>query len=221
MNNIEASEMYASMLIKGDLIPKNIEEASQIVEHLIQLNSPNSKKLWFEIELTKTKPDYRKIENYLGEMIFKRNTEALVIYAKFCLMKKEEEQNDQNKYMYEARKYITMAVDYVYLDAKKMLRDLNKEEEEKRIKEDNEERKRNEGKGDIEHFKEMREKRYFQRCSPYSNSFVDSLRSIGADSSFKDRIKIASQNGIPNYTGTATQNIYLLSLLKQGLLKRP
>lgn len=90
MNNIKASEIYASMLIKGDLISKNIEEASQIVEHLIQINSPNSKKLWFEIELTKSKPDYWKIKNYLGEMISKRNTEALVMYAKFCLMNKEK-----------------------------------------------------------------------------------------------------------------------------------
>ena len=51
-------------------------------------------------------------------------------------------------------------------------------------------------------------------------SFVDGLKSIGVDSSFENRKRIAYKNGITNYTGSATQNIRLLNLLKQGKLKK-
>ena len=50
------------------------------------------------------------------------------------------------------------------------------------------------------------------------NSLVDGLKSIGVDSSFSNRKKIAELNGISNYTGTPEQNTYLLNLLKQGKL---
>lgn len=50
------------------------------------------------------------------------------------------------------------------------------------------------------------------------NSLVDGLKSIGVDSSFSNRTKIANLNGISNYSGTPEQNTYLLNLLKQGKL---
>ena len=51
-------------------------------------------------------------------------------------------------------------------------------------------------------------------------SFVDGLKSIGVDSSFANRKRIAAANGISNYKGTALQNIKLLNMLKKGLLKK-
>ena len=53
-----------------------------------------------------------------------------------------------------------------------------------------------------------------------STSIVDGLKSIGVDSSISNRKKIAAANGISNYTGTAEQNTKLLSLAKQGKLKK-
>lgn len=53
-----------------------------------------------------------------------------------------------------------------------------------------------------------------------STSIVDGLKSIGVDSSMSNRKKIAAANGISNYTGTAEQNTKLLSLAKQGKLKK-
>ena len=51
------------------------------------------------------------------------------------------------------------------------------------------------------------------------NSIVDALKSIGVDSSFENRKRLAELNGINDYTGTPEQNTYLLNLLKQGKLK--
>lgn len=51
-------------------------------------------------------------------------------------------------------------------------------------------------------------------------SFVDGLKSIGVDSSFANRKRIAANNGISNYKGTALQNIKLLNMLKKGMLKK-
>lgn len=53
-----------------------------------------------------------------------------------------------------------------------------------------------------------------------NNSIVDGLKSIGVDSSFANRKKIAAANGISGYTGTAAQNNTLCSLAKQGKLKK-
>ena len=50
-------------------------------------------------------------------------------------------------------------------------------------------------------------------------SIVDALKSIGVDSSFTNRKRLAVLNGISNYSGTPGQNTTLLSLLKQGKLK--
>jgi N-acetylmuramoyl-L-alanine amidase len=53
-----------------------------------------------------------------------------------------------------------------------------------------------------------------------STSIVDGLKSIGVNSSYEYRKKIAKANGIANYSGTASQNEELLSLARQGKLKK-
>jgi len=62
---------------------------------------------------------------------------------------------------------------------------------------------------------------YFKIYSGNSLSIVDALKSINVDSSFEYRTKIASKNGISNYIGTSTQNLFLLNLLKEGKLIKP
>ena len=52
------------------------------------------------------------------------------------------------------------------------------------------------------------------------SSIVDGLKSVGVNSSFDNRKKIAQANGIKNYTGTASQNTALLNKLKKGTLKK-
>ena len=59
---------------------------------------------------------------------------------------------------------------------------------------------------------------YYKACSSKYNSISEALKSIGVDGSYSFRKKIAAKNNIKNYTGTATQNIKLLNLLKQGKL---
>ena len=54
-----------------------------------------------------------------------------------------------------------------------------------------------------------------------SSSIVDGLKSIGVDSSFNNRKKIAQANGISNYSGTASQNEQLCNLARQGKLIKP
>ncbi len=63
--------------------------------------------------------------------------------------------------------------------------------------------------------------RYFAKCDKDETSIVDALKSIGENSTYAARKTIASANGIDGYSGTAKQNIALLSLLKQGKLIRP
>ena len=62
---------------------------------------------------------------------------------------------------------------------------------------------------------------YFDRCDSGYQSIVDALESIGVDSSYSYRKKIAKANGISNYTGKSSQNIKLLKLLKKGELVKP
>lgn len=62
---------------------------------------------------------------------------------------------------------------------------------------------------------------YYDRYSGKTSSIVTALNSLGIDSSFANRKNIAKVNGISNYTGTASQNINLLNLLKQGKLIKP
>ena len=49
-----------------------------------------------------------------------------------------------------------------------------------------------------------------------TNSIVDYLKSINADSSFSNRRKLAEKYGINNYSGTSAQNIKLLNAMRQG-----
>ena len=50
------------------------------------------------------------------------------------------------------------------------------------------------------------------------DSFSDALKSISVDNSFENRKRLASLNGISNYTGTMAQNMQLLRLLQKGML---
>ncbi len=47
------------------------------------------------------------------------------------------------------------------------------------------------------------------------NSLVDYLKSIGEDSSYSNRSKLAKENGISGYSGTAEQNTKLLGILRE------
>ena len=49
-----------------------------------------------------------------------------------------------------------------------------------------------------------------------TTSIVTYLNSIGVDSSFANRAKLAAQHGIANYKGTAEQNLKLLDILRNG-----
>lgn len=61
---------------------------------------------------------------------------------------------------------------------------------------------------------------YYRACSQNHKSLVDGLNEIGVNSSFVNRVLIARNNSIYNYMGTYNQNIYLLNLLKKGLLRK-
>lgn len=61
---------------------------------------------------------------------------------------------------------------------------------------------------------------YYKKYTGKSGSIVDALKSIGVDSSYDNRKAIANKNGITKYSGSASQNEKLLSLLKQGKLKK-
>lgn len=64
--------------------------------------------------------------------------------------------------------------------------------------------------------------KYFSKCASSYTSIVDALKSVGCtDTSLTYRKKIAAANGISNYSGTASQNISMLNLLKQGKLIKP
>lgn len=62
--------------------------------------------------------------------------------------------------------------------------------------------------------------KYYKKCANKHTSIVDALKSIGVDSSFSNRKKIASANGITGYLGLPYQNIRMLNLLKSGTLKK-
>ena len=64
-------------------------------------------------------------------------------------------------------------------------------------------------------------KNYFTKYRGTSNSLVTALKTIGANSSFAYRAKIAKANGISAYVGTASQNTKMLNLLKSGTLIKP
>ena len=68
------------------------------------------------------------------------------------------------------------------------------------------------------------EKELFLKTNYLSNktykgvSLVDALKQIKIDASFSNRKRIAKNNGISNYSGSYSQNLKLLNLLKQGKL---
>jgi N-acetylmuramoyl-L-alanine amidase len=55
-----------------------------------------------------------------------------------------------------------------------------------------------------------------QKPAYSNNSIIDYLRGIGKDSSFGARKVYASQYGIANYRGTASQNLELLNKMRKG-----
>lgn len=59
---------------------------------------------------------------------------------------------------------------------------------------------------------------YLSNPDYVGDSFVNALKQIGEDISFENRSRIARLNGINNYVGSATQNLELLQLLKDGRL---
>lgn len=61
---------------------------------------------------------------------------------------------------------------------------------------------------------------YYKMCSSKCTSIVDALNSIGVDSSFENRKKIAQKNNVKDYIGTVFQNTQLLNKLKAGRLKK-
>lgn len=61
---------------------------------------------------------------------------------------------------------------------------------------------------------------YYPACSSKYTSIVDALKSIGVDSSFAFRKKIAQKNNVRDYEGRTQQNNQLLSKLKAGKLIR-
>lgn len=62
---------------------------------------------------------------------------------------------------------------------------------------------------------------YFPVFNSSNCSIVDCLKSIGVDSSFAYRQRIATKNGVANYRGSAPQNDKLVSLGKKGKLIKP
>jgi len=62
---------------------------------------------------------------------------------------------------------------------------------------------------------------YFPKYTGTTSSIVSALQAVKVDSNFAYRSKIAKANGISAYIGSAKQNITLLNLLKNGILKRP
>lgn len=64
-------------------------------------------------------------------------------------------------------------------------------------------------------------KKYFKACGQDEVSIVDALKSIGENSGYAYRKKIAEANSMAGYVGTAKENIKMLSLLRRGMLIKP
>ena len=62
---------------------------------------------------------------------------------------------------------------------------------------------------------------YFNKCDSKHTSIVEALKSIKVNSSYTYRKQIAQANSITGYSGTAQENIKLLTLLKKGKLIKP
>lgn len=60
--------------------------------------------------------------------------------------------------------------------------------------------------------------KYAPSCDSKYKSLVDALKSVYIKSDFETRKNIASLNGLKEYHGKSNENIFLLNLLKKGLL---
>ena len=76
-------------------------------------------------------------------------------------------------------------------------------------------------KAEVEKYTGREKVEYFKKYIGSTTSIVSALNSIGAVSTYAERKKIATANGIKLYCGTAKQNTTLLNLLKQGKLIKP
>ena len=61
---------------------------------------------------------------------------------------------------------------------------------------------------------------YYPACAARYTTIAAALASIGVNSTYAFRKRIAAANGIIGYVGTAAQNTRMLNLLKAGILKR-
>ncbi len=61
----------------------------------------------------------------------------------------------------------------------------------------------------------------YPACPASEVSLVDALKAAGADASFSARGRLAAENGIEGYRGTAEENLRLLTLMKRGELRKP
>lgn len=61
---------------------------------------------------------------------------------------------------------------------------------------------------------------YLVNTSYTGGSIVDGLKGLGEDSSFDHRTILAVANGIDDYRGSYSQNVFLLKLLKSGELSK-
>lgn len=68
------------------------------------------------------------------------------------------------------------------------------------------------------HYEHNYQELYYSPCASYHTSIVDALKSIGVNSSYSNRRRIAQRNGIYCYTGKYSENVKLLRLLKNGQL---
>jgi len=67
----------------------------------------------------------------------------------------------------------------------------------------------------------MTKTHYYPKAKVFTNSFKSALESINIDSSFANRRKIASVNGVSVFMNLPAQNEQLNTLLRIGKLKRP
>ena len=62
--------------------------------------------------------------------------------------------------------------------------------------------------------------KYYPKYIGKTDSIVDALVSLKINASKDNRKKIAAANGMPDYTGSAKENLFLLALLREGYLIR-
>lgn len=66
----------------------------------------------------------------------------------------------------------------------------------------------------------LRETTYYPAYTGKNTTLTSALTSLGINSSFSNRKKIAAANNITGYVGTSAQNTRIYNLLKAGLLKK-